>query len=85
MYMSYCRHEGTLSELRACLDDVNQHVCEEAEYSVSEREIGKFKEMVETFYEWICDMGLVNEYGELNQDELEGICEYMRKGTNDDF
>ena len=50
MYMSYCRFEGTLAELRACMSEVYDHVNEEAEYEVSDREINYFRQMVEIFF-----------------------------------
>ena len=80
MYMSYCRHEGTLSELRACLVDAEEHVNEQAEYEVSYNEIHCFKTMITEFHNCMQDMCLVDEYGELDYDELDKICEAMAKG-----
>lgn len=84
MYMSYCRHEGTFSELKACLADADEHMCEEAEYPVSDREIKHFQNMVEYFFNWCDESGLIDEYGELKYDRLEEICESMRKGGEEE-
>lgn len=77
MYMSYCMYEGTKMELRRCLADVDDHVSECAEYAVSEREISEFKDMVNTFYEWMVDNALITLDGELDRDALEKIGEAM--------
>lgn len=79
MYMSYCRHEGTFTELRACLSDADEHYCEEAEYEVSDREIRYFREMVEYFVDWCSEMSLIDENGELDREKLDEICEMMGK------
>ena len=84
MYMSYCRNEGALAEMRACLDNAQLHACQEAEHEVSEREIGCFKTMVTEFYNWIINMELVDEYGELDEDALNQLCEDMRHGYTED-
>lgn len=83
MYMSYCKFEGTLSELRNCLGDVENHINEEAEYEVSEREIGFFRRIITEMYEFMCDLNLLNEYGELDEEELDRICEAMKKGYDE--
>ena len=56
MYMSYCRYEGTAAELNVCLEDVREHVYEEAEYEVSDREITNFKHLVTRFHEFMQEM-----------------------------
>lgn len=80
MYMSYCRYEGTAAELNVCLEDVREHVYEEAEYEVSDREITNFKRMVTRFHEFMQEMDLIDECGELNHEELDRICLAMAKG-----
>ena len=79
MYMSYCRFEGTSGALRACLNDVDEHVNGEAEYEVSDREIRHFRNMVEFFVGWLNDQALLDEDGCLDYDELDQICEAMAK------
>ena len=79
MYMSYCRFEGTYSELRSCLSDVEEHVSEEAEYEVSDREIRSFRNMVEMFHDFLCNMELLDEDGDLDMDALDSVCEAMAK------
>ena len=79
MYMSYCRHEGTLAELRACLADAEEHVNGEAEYEVSDREIDCFQNMVETFVDWLHDMDLLDDEGNLDRDALMDVCDSMKK------
>lgn len=79
MYMSYCRHEGTYSELRACLSDAEEHINEEAEYDVSDREIQYFKNTVELFHEFLCNQELLDEFGDLKMDRLDEIGEAMSK------
>lgn len=79
MYMSYCRFEGTHQELKACLSDVEEHVNEEAEYEVSDREINHFRSMVEDFVGWLNDMALLDEDGDIDRDALDQVCEAMAK------
>ena len=79
-YMSYCRFEGTQIELQNCLYDVEDHMTEQAEYPVSESEIGHFQSMVEDFYYWMNDVGLLNEFGELDEEVLNDICDKMKNG-----
>ena len=78
-YMSYCRYEGTYSELRACLNDVEEHVNEDAEYEVSDHEIQHFRNMVEYFHDFLCNMELLDEDGNLDDDALDAVCEAMAK------
>ena len=85
MYMSYCRFEGTKAELNACLDEVNEHIYEEAEYEVSDREIQHFRQMVERFVEFMDENELLDEYGELDNSRLDEICEAMSKGYAEDY
>lgn len=84
MYMSYCKYEGTYSELRACLNDAEEHVNEEAEYEVSEREIQWFRNMVELFHEFLCDQELMDEDGNLDMEQLNKVCKSMAKSYVDD-
>lgn len=84
MYMSYCRYEGTLSELKVCLEDAAEHQDEMAEYAVSKREIDKFREMVEYFYNWCDRYSLINQYGELDEEMLDEICESMQKSYTEE-
>lgn len=79
MYMSYCRFEGTKAELASCLYDVQDHIDETAESEISENEISNFRLMVENFVCFLNDNDLLDEYGNLNQDQLDQICEAMRK------
>jgi hypothetical protein len=83
--MSYCRFEGTYAELRACISEVEDHVNEEAEYEVSDREIRQFREMVEYFHSFLCDNELLDEFGDLDTVQLDKVCEAMSKSyTGDD-
>ena len=79
MNMSYCRQENTYAALRECLDDVCQHVNEEAEYEVSDREIREFRNMVKYFHSFLCDMELLDEDGNLDKEALDEVCEAMAK------
>lgn len=79
-YMSYCRFEGTHHELRACLNEVQDHIDCEAEFSVSDGEIAQFKEMVEYFHEFLVDAGILEMGTRIQQDRLEEVCEQMRHG-----
>ena len=83
-YMSYCRYEGTYSELRACLNDVEEHVNEEAEYEVSDHEIQHFRNMVEYFHDFLCNMELLDEDGNLDMDALDTVCEAMAKSYEEE-
>lgn len=79
MYMSYCRYEGTHQELRVCLGDADEHIMEAAEYPVSEHEVEHFRQMVMDFFGWLEDNELLTEYAELDEDQLDEICDFMRK------
>lgn len=83
MYMSYCRFEGTNAELGACLTDVEEHIYEEAEYEISDHEIDHFKRMVENFVSFLDQHELLDEYGELDEDKLDAICESMKRANSE--
>lgn len=78
MYMSYCKYEGTLAELKVCLSDAQEHFDEEAEYPVSDSEIESFRILVGTFMDFLYDNELINEYGEFDDDRFDKICESMK-------
>lgn len=78
--MSYCRFEGALAELRACLSVVEEHLNEEAEYPVSEREIACFDSMVREFFDFLKDADLIDDDGELDRDMLNAICDKLERG-----
>ena len=78
--MSYCRQENTFAALRECLDDIYEHVNEEAEYAVSDREIQNFRNMVECFHAFLLEMDLLDENGDLINEALDEVCEAMAKG-----
>lgn len=84
MYMSYCRFEGTRQELRACINEVENHIYEEAEYEVSDNEIREFKQMVKDFYNFMADMELLDENGELDENVLDEISEKMALSFGED-
>lgn len=84
MYMSYCRYEGTYSELSACLRDAQEHIDEEAEYEVSSHEIQHFRNMVELFHEFLCENELLNDDGNLDWDAVDKVCEAMTKSYNNE-
>ena len=79
MYMSYCRFEGTRRELAACLNEVIDHVNEEAEYEVSDPEIRHFKNMIVNFVDFLHDMCLLDDEGYLDREELDKVCAAMAK------
>lgn len=83
MYMSYCRNEGTLSELRAVLSAADEYINHEMDDRMSDREIDCFRKMVIEFYSWLSDSALINEYGELDDDALDEICAAMAEGPDD--
>lgn len=72
MYMSYCRFEGTRMELRACLGSIEEH-----EYAISDREIEHFRRMVEEFHGWLKDMCIIDDNGDIDEDELDQVCMSM--------
>lgn len=84
MYMSYCRYEGTYKELRRCLNDVEEHVEQYAEYEVSDEEIEWFKNMVELFHEFLCDHRLMDECGNLDMKAVEDVCDTMRRSYEEE-
>ena len=61
MYMSYCRFEGTLAEMRACMQDVEDHANGEAGEAVSDREIRSFRNMVDEFVGFLRDMAILDD------------------------
>lgn len=72
MYMSYCRFEGTRMELNTCLQNVEDH-----EYAISSREIEHFRRMVEEFHGWLKDMCIIDDNGDIDEDELDQVCMSM--------
>ena len=84
MYMSYCRFEGALQEMRACMEDVREHSYEQAEYEVSDREIDCFRTMVRDFTDFLREMELVDEDGCVNEEELDRVCESMSMAYGED-
>lgn len=83
MFMSYCRFEGTNSELVKCLADVEEHIYGEASYKVSDNEIEYFKKMTVEFFDFLKDNYLVTQDGELDGIVLDRICEAMAKAYPD--
>lgn len=79
MYMSYCRFEGTEMELNACIGTVCEHINEEAQCEVSDREIECFKRMVHLFVDFLNDAELLAEDGDLDEVALDDICDKMRE------
>lgn len=80
--MSYCRQENTYLALCEALSDVEEHVNEEAEYKVSNREIQNFRNMVEYFHEFLCNNELLDEDGNLDDEVLDQVCDAMAKSYN---
>ena len=60
------------------------HINEEAEYEVSEREIEYFQNIVELFHEFLCENELMDERGNLNTDALESVCNAMKKSYGEE-
>ena len=86
MYMSYCRFEGTLHEMRACMSEVEDHVNEAAEYEVSYSEICNFRNIVYEFRDFLHDMCILDDNGNIDDGELENVCEAMAKNiARNDF
>lgn len=85
MYMSYCRYEGTYHELRACIDDVEEHINKEAEYEVSDHEIEHFESMVRLFHSFMIDNNLIDCDCELNEHELADIMETMKHRYDSEY
>lgn len=84
-YMSYCRFEGTLHELRACLNDVEEHVNEEAQYGVSDSEIEQFKIMVHEFVDFLKDTEILDANGEVDETMLDGVARAMEQGYEEEY
>lgn len=77
MYMSYCRFEGTRAELNACMDVVQEHYNEEAEYEVSDREITEFKKMIYEVVDFLQNTEIIDDEGEIDNEQLDRVCEMM--------
>lgn len=84
MYMSYCRFEGTKSELRACLNDVQEHIDGEAWDSISDREIGCFKAIIMDVVDFLNDNCLIDEDGMVDRKGLDDVCQAMAKGYEEE-
>lgn len=84
MYMSYCRFEGTKSELRACLNDVQEHIDGEAWDSISDREIGCFKAIIMDVVDFLNDNCLIDEDGMVDSKGLDDVCKAMAKGYTEE-
>lgn len=82
-YMSYCRFEGTLHELRACLNVVEEHVNEEAPYGVSDGEIARFKEMVHMFVDFMNEHQLLDDC-EVDETMLDDVATMMAQGYDEE-
>lgn len=80
MYMSYCRFEGTKNELRACLENVQEHIEDIAEYSVSDMEIESFQDICEEMFYFLKDNCIINDDAYIDWDELEKVCNKMKNG-----
>ena len=83
MYMSYCRMEGTHAELKACFNDVEEHIYEEAERRISESEIQHFRGMVFEFYDFLSENDLLDNEGNLKKGEFNELCEKLKKTCYD--
>ena len=84
MYMSYCRFEGTRMELDACLAEVAEHIEGCAEDEVSDREIEEFRKIVKNMYWMMAELEIIDENGELNESELDWVCEKMAEKMEED-
>jgi hypothetical protein len=84
MYMSYCRFEGTRAELRACLNDAQDHINGEAEYEISASEIKCFKDILNDMVDFLNDNCLIDEDGMLDREALDDVCRAMAKAGTDD-
>lgn len=84
MYMSYCRFEGTRAELNACMDVVQMHYNEEAEYEVSDKEITEFKKMIYEVVDFLQNTEIIDDEGEIDNEQLDRVCEMMGKSYEED-
>lgn len=84
MYMSYCRFEGTKAELRACFNDVEEHLYGEQDDEISEREIQCFRGIVADMIDFLNDNYLIDEDGMLDRGRLDEICDLMAQGAREE-
>ena len=84
MYMSYCRYEGTLQELRACIADVEDHVNQEAEWPVRDREVEAFRNLVHEMHEFMVNVEILDSYGDIDEESLDCVCKLMKEGSHGD-
>ena len=85
MYMSYCRFEGTRAEMRACIDVVEDHINEEAEYEVSENEIDQFRSIVNDMVTFLRENDIIDYDTEVDENALEKVCESMRHCWKEEY
>ena len=71
-------------EAVSCEEKFARYSAGGAEYRVSENEIGHFEEMVRDFYDVLCENDLLDDFGELVEDNLNRVLDSMTKGCNDD-
>lgn len=79
MYMSYCRFEGTRAELRACLNEAQEHINGEADDKVSASEIECFKDIIRDVVDFLNDNCLIDEDGMIDREGLDDVCQAMAK------
>lgn len=84
MYMSYCRFEGTRQELGSCMGVVIDHINEESQYAVSDREILMFKCLVRDFVEFLQESEILDEHGEIDETVLELVSDKMAEGHGEE-
>lgn len=78
MYMSYYMFEGAFDEVKRCLRTAQEYIDGEEEGTVSKREAECFKNMVRELYYFLEENNLLNEYGELDEADLDELCEKMK-------
>lgn len=85
MNMSYCRYENTLNDLKDCIEDAVKHINEEAKYSVDDREVRYFREMIKTMFQFL-DFCEVIDYENccLDENELDECCFRLEKGNSEE-
>ncbi len=79
MYMSYCRNEGTYHEITACIDAVQEIIDSDGtdRSTMSGREAHYFVEIIRAVQGFLIENELLDEFGDLNEEKLDGLQSYL--------
>lgn len=77
--MSNCGFWKVRYDLKARFNIVDNKVNGCCESAIPEHEVKDFRQLIEDIVDWLRNMNLLDDYGELNEDELSDVCSVMMK------